>query len=574
MEDVKAPEVPGFTVGRQLGRGGSATVWLGTDQETGRQVALKCFPPAAGRARCAQRLSPDAVRREIRILSVLDHPHLVRAHDVVGLSGSLEGGAALVMDYASGGSLAGLLSSRGRLSVGETVTVLTPIAQVLAYLHGNGFTHSDISPGNVLFTGQGKPMLSDLGIARMLGEPAGGDASGTPGFVDPAPLDAVRGLQPERDVYSTAALGWFCLTGRVPGRTADRPPLSLLVPEVPRELAVALEAGLSEERRGRPDAAALATAVYRSASPEPLDLAASVHPTVIPELLTRRQVPAPSRRRAAAEKLRVAGRRIATLAWTRIPWVPALFGKASVPAPGIPFPPSGNGRPAAHGKHAGKRTPTPPRKFWSRRPRAVRYVIPPAVAAAAACVWWFSGVGGFPPQPAGAEPRPAAAAVEGTGSVHGDAPVPAPAHTADAEGGAGLAGLRQQAQARDPAAAVRGLAALRDRAFSSGDLELLKEVNAEGSGAANADGQTADQLLASGRVLAGFSSTLTDVEAEEGATHTHAVVRVVSASSAYKEMDSQGAVVGVGPASEPRRLKLVLTAVDGTWRISDILAGG
>ena len=122
------------------------------------------------------------------------------------------------MDYAPGGSLAQLVASRGKLSIGETVTVLTPIAQVLGYLHANGFTHSDVSPGNVLFTSHGKPLLADVGIARMVGDVAAVPGHGTRGFMDPAPVDAVRaGLQPERDVYSVAALGWYCLTGDVPG---------------------------------------------------------------------------------------------------------------------------------------------------------------------------------------------------------------------------------------------------------------------------------------------------------------------------------------------------------------------
>ncbi len=167
--------------------------------------------------------------------------------------------------------------------------MLTPIAQVLGYLHAKGFTHGDVSPGNVLFTGHGKPMLSDVGIARMVGDASAVPDYGTAGFMDPAPVDAVRaGLQPERDVYSVAALGWYCLTGEPPRRTADRPPLPLLLPEVPPELAAALEAGLNEDRRLRPTAVELATAIYRSAPALPVDLASSVHATVIPQLLTRR----------------------------------------------------------------------------------------------------------------------------------------------------------------------------------------------------------------------------------------------------------------------------------------------
>jgi serine/threonine protein kinase len=304
MDDFTAPVVPGFLAGRVLGRGGSSTVWLVTEERSGREFALKCLGeghsevtgPGDGREPGAD--TEEAIRREIRILSVLDHQHLIKAYDALRLhqpvGSAVTGGATigLLLDYAPGGSLGDLVGSRTKLTIGETVTVLTPIAQVLGYLHGQGFTHGDVSPGNVLFTGHGKPMLSDVGIARMVGDVSAVPDQGTAGFMDPARVDAVRaGLQPERDVYSVAALGWYCLTGQPPRRTADRPPLSLLLPGVPAELAAALEAGLNEDRRLRPTAVELATAVYRSAPPLPVDLASSVHATVIPQLLTRRRVP-------------------------------------------------------------------------------------------------------------------------------------------------------------------------------------------------------------------------------------------------------------------------------------------
>ena len=126
---------------------------------------------AAGRrvtSTAAAAAGEEDVRREIRILSVLDHQHLIKAHDAVRFArqprpaGAAETGGTgigLLLDYAPGGSLAELVGSRRKLPVGETVTVLTPIAQVLGYLHAKGFTHGDVSPGNVLFTGHGKPML-------------------------------------------------------------------------------------------------------------------------------------------------------------------------------------------------------------------------------------------------------------------------------------------------------------------------------------------------------------------------------------------------------------------------------
>ncbi|SLK05103.1 serine/threonine-protein kinase [Arthrobacter sp. P2b] len=545
MDDVQAPSVPGYAVGRLLGQGGSASVWLATEKLTDRDYALKCFRPPSRGVRAGEGLTEDAVKREIRILSVLDHQHLVKAHDAVPVEGVPGAGTALVMDYASGGSLAQLVASRGSLSVGETVTVVTPIAQALGYLHANGFTHSDVSPGNVLFTGQGKPLLSDVGIARMLGDPGRAGSPGTPGFVDPAPVDAVRaGLQPERDVYSAAALGWYCLTGEAPARTADRPPLSLLVPGVPRELAAALESGLNEDRRLRPTASALATAVYRSASPRPLDLAAAVHPTVIPELLTRRHVPPSSSPNRIKEQFEGVRRRVVTSPWT---------GKGTR-SHRLPFPDTR--QPAAgRGKHAGRLRDAPPIRRWMLRAAL------PAVAVLAVAGGWSVAGGSsvFPPGDA----APGATADPGS---------PAKSqHLGDAVDPAGAA--RQQAAAADPAQALVGLAALRDHAFSRGNLDLLGEVNADGSPAAAADSRTAGRLRSSGLVLAGFATSLSGVATENGATDAHAVVRATSATSAYQEQDAQGSVLAAGEASTGEPLRLVLVSVDGAWRISEILPG-
>ncbi|XTR52103.1 serine/threonine-protein kinase [Pseudarthrobacter sp. So.54] len=292
MEDFprsSAPVVPGYDVGRCLGRGGTAAVWLATERSTGREYALKCFTASDGPDGGS---AEDSARREVRVLSLLDHAHLVRAYGVVPVAGGTGGNLALTMDYAAGGSLGQLVASRGTLGPGETVTVLTPIAQALAYLHAQGFTHGDVSPGNVLFTAQGKPLLADVGVARMVAETGAGAGAGTEGFSDPAPVDAVRaGLLPERDLYSLAAVGWFCLTGHPPEPGTQRPPLPLLVPGVPSALAAALESGLQEDRRLRPSAAELAAAFYHSAPAAPLDLSVSVHPTVIPQLPTRRALP-------------------------------------------------------------------------------------------------------------------------------------------------------------------------------------------------------------------------------------------------------------------------------------------
>lgn len=584
MEDhappgAAAPEVPGYDVGRCLGRGGGATVWLATEQSTGREYALKSLlnGDAADRAD-----GEEAIRREVRILSALDHEHLVKAYDVVRLDGPWAGSLGLIMDHAAGGSLGQLVAGRGSLGPGETVTVLTPIAQALAYLHGHGFTHGDVSPGNVLFTAHGKPLLADLGVARMVADARAVPDAGTGGFRDPSPVDAVRaGLQPERDVYSLAALGWYCLTGRAPESGAQRPPLPLLVPGVPPALAAALESGLHEDRRLRPTAAELASAVHRSAVAAPVDLSVSVHPTVIPQLLTRRTLPGTARERRV-EQLRS---------------LPGRFRKkpadARLPAPGSP----GAGLPAAVRAGAGRRAASRGVHQTSLQGTSGRRSVLPgsfrtgsallpaasparqgrrgigavavglALLGVVALAWGLARAG-----------LPAAFpgfAVNDSGSVTEAAPAPAPPAPGAVAGAAVPTDVQAQLASADPEEAVRGLALLRSLAFSSGDFGLLEQVNVPASAAAAADARISARLEESGRVLAGFTTLLSDVAEDADpfgdSGSSVAVVAVTVGTSAYQERDATGAVLADAAAAPEQQLRLVLVAVEGRWRIQDIL---
>lgn len=536
------PIVSGYRVCRRLGSGGSATVWLVAKEPSGQKLALKCLAGVPGRQ--AEEDVQEDVRREILIMSVLDHEHLVKAHDVVRLGEAGEHTLAILMDYAPGGSLGQLVTARGRLSVGETVTVLTPIAQVLGYLHGKGFTHSDVSPGNVLFSGHGKPLLADLGVARMVGDPADTPDVGTAGFRDPSPVDAVRaGLQPWRDVYAVAALGWYCLTGTPPPPAPARAPLSLLVPDVPAELAAALEAGLGEDRRQRPDAAELATAIYRSASAVPVDLSRSAHPTVLPELLTRRPEP-PSRSRQR-ERIRAWGRRVYSSppaqAFLRRRWAFRI-----------------DDQPRSHPRHAVAAAP--------HRRRATAWgglLAVPVVAGA-----WLL----LAPHLPLIEPRGPVAAWQAMGGAPAaQDPGPEPGRAADPKRTPVPEAVRSQLQSGNPAEAVKGLAWLRSLALSEGRLELLEEVNAGNSPAAAADLRISNRLQQSGTVLAGFTTSLTGIRRLPESTGTRAVVAVAAETSGYEERTAAGALVATGAPHPGRQLRLVLLRVDGKWLISEIL---
>ncbi|MCH8561351.1 protein kinase domain-containing protein [Nesterenkonia sp. DZ6] len=296
------PAARGITVERLLGVGSSALVWLvwwDSPAEPDWQL-VDGFPPAAfalkvPRAHAAGRPPLHTVAAELQALDMLRHGHLVRAYGALETSQGL----GLMLEPYSAGSLAGLLGSVGSVSLGEVVTVLTPIATALGALHQGGVAHGDVSPGNILLAADGKPALGDLADAVILGTPR--SDTGTPGFAAPerelegrlpqgadsaTRREARAGLAPEADVYSLAAVAWFALTGSVPARGRGRAPLRSLRPELPESITLLLESALHGDPRLRPSAEDFAVELFRCAAPAALDLSPHVHEEVVPELPT------------------------------------------------------------------------------------------------------------------------------------------------------------------------------------------------------------------------------------------------------------------------------------------------
>ena len=285
-DPARPPRVPGYDTGRLLGFGSTGEVWAGVDSQTGNPVALKVLRGGAD--------GPQAWR-ESAVLRRIDHPHVVRLIDVV----EGDSGLVLVLERAAGGSLAALVGARGGLDPGEVVTVLTPLAGALAELHERGLVHGDVSPGNVLFADDGRPLLGDLGVASLLGVP--GDAHGTPGYADPA---AVTGTAPTPagDMHALAAVGWYALTGQTPPPRDQRPPLLPTVPGTPAALAALVESGLDVRPDHRPGAVGFAAASFDAAPAVPVRLVPTDPGAAAAEVVTHRlraavQAPAPIRER-------------------------------------------------------------------------------------------------------------------------------------------------------------------------------------------------------------------------------------------------------------------------------------
>ena len=270
----QAPHVPGFDVLGPLGEGASATVWRARRHADGLAVALKVLVRPDG--------DVAAALREAGLLAAVRHPHVVRLYDVLPLPDPETGrpaAVALATQLAGGGSLAQVLSRRRRLSAGELVTALQPVAGALADLHGRGVVHGDLSTGNVLFTGDGMPLLSDLGAARVAGS-AHADLLGTgadEGLVAPEVVEGFPATR-ESDVYQLGAVAWLCLAGEPPGPVWSRGDLGELAPGLPGGLADLVTRCLAPEPGDRPDAEEVALALLATATPEPVEVAPDADP--------------------------------------------------------------------------------------------------------------------------------------------------------------------------------------------------------------------------------------------------------------------------------------------------------
>jgi serine/threonine protein kinase len=191
--------VPGYLLDTPLGNGPASEVWRGRAAGSLHPVALK-------RIELHHVTELVSARSAAALLVELDHPHLIRLHEFIPTGTA----AVLVLDLAAGGSLADLLEERGRLAASEVIAALEPIAAALAYLHGSGVVHGDVSPANVLFTEVGLPMLADLGVARLHGDTS--SVHSTPAYIDPG-VAAGFLPGPESDVFMLAGVAVHALTG-------------------------------------------------------------------------------------------------------------------------------------------------------------------------------------------------------------------------------------------------------------------------------------------------------------------------------------------------------------------------
>ena len=201
-----------YTIERELGAGGMATVYLARDVRHDREVALKVLRPELGAV-----LGADRFLSEIKITAKLDHPHILTLID----SGAADGLLYYVLPFVRGESLRDRLHRETQIPIDEALTWTRQIGNALDYAHRHGVSHRDIKPENILIQ-EGEAILADFGIALAVKEAGGnrltetGLSLGTPQYMSPEQATGDRGLDGRSDQYSLAAVLYEMLTGEPP----------------------------------------------------------------------------------------------------------------------------------------------------------------------------------------------------------------------------------------------------------------------------------------------------------------------------------------------------------------------
>jgi eukaryotic-like serine/threonine-protein kinase len=282
-----------YTIERELGHGGMATVFLAHDR-AGNPVAFKLLNPDLGST-----LGADRFRREIRVATRLQHPHILGVLDS-GVATIQLGGSALellwfTMPFVQGQNVWERFEKEGPFSTDEVIRIGRAVASALAYAHSQGVVHRDIKPDNIMLEGD-KVLVADFGVARAVSEvheklTATGMVVGTPTYMSPEQASGDKELDGRSDTFALACVLYELLAGEPPfhGPTPQAtlmrrftgPPRNLRpVVQVPEHVEATLFRALArdpKERFATADefASALSGAPVAARAPDPAPAPAS-----------------------------------------------------------------------------------------------------------------------------------------------------------------------------------------------------------------------------------------------------------------------------------------------------------
>ncbi len=262
------PQLPGYEVVREIGRGGMGVVYEAVHRAMGRRVAVKLIHPELLRHQAAV----ARFRREVRAGARLTHPNLVIAFS----AGEAGASHFLAMELVEGENLAELLRRGGPLPVGRACEIIRQAALGLQHAHEAGLVHRDVKPHNLMLVRTnglqpvGLVKVLDFGLAALAedgaepdGQTAPGTMMGTPDYMAPEQAEDSRSAGPPADVYSLGCTLFHLLTGQGPfpsgtvmqkllAHRREAPPSApRLRPEVPPGLGAVLLRALAKRPQDR-----------------------------------------------------------------------------------------------------------------------------------------------------------------------------------------------------------------------------------------------------------------------------------------------------------------------------------
>jgi Tol biopolymer transport system component len=213
FDTLKAAVADRYTLERELGAGGMATVYLAHDVRHNRKVAIKVLRPEL-----AAFIGAERFLKEIETTANLQHPHILPLFD----SGRVDGTVFYVMPYVQGESLRTRLMREKQLPVADAIRIAAEIAAALDYAHRQGVIHRDIKPDNVLFH-DGRAMVADFGIALARSQSddgirmtKSGMSLGTPQYMSPEQAAGEQTVDARSDIYALGAVLYEMLAGQAP----------------------------------------------------------------------------------------------------------------------------------------------------------------------------------------------------------------------------------------------------------------------------------------------------------------------------------------------------------------------
>jgi serine/threonine-protein kinase len=234
-----------FEIGRELGRGGMAAVFLAHDIALDRKVAIKVMSPGLlmGEGMI------ERFKREAITIAHLNHPNIVSCFSVR----QAEGLHFFVMRYIQGRSLEQVIRDAGQLPLPIVRSILCQVSSALTYAHRSKVVHRDVKPANILIDVDGNAVVTDFGIAKVAklpGHTHTGALVGTPAYMSPEQCSGGE-VTGATDQYSLGAVAYEMITGQAPftGSSltvmqsqveAPPPPIRDRVPECPPELEAAV----------------------------------------------------------------------------------------------------------------------------------------------------------------------------------------------------------------------------------------------------------------------------------------------------------------------------------------------